>query len=138
MTSPKKVTIYDLENKPHRMTPLNARDMQQHNGWTFTPVDRAALAKAEAAEAADYEQEGVTVDIGNIEKELNGKTKAEMIALAAERFNVRINGRKSESEVIKAIIDAAKAASADEADTAADGQEGNQDGAGDDEGDGEE
>lgn len=109
MSTPTKVTVYDLKNQPHRMTHLNARDMMQHNGWTLTPVDRAALAKAQALADADAE-DLPPVDTSALEKELNGKTKAEMIAIAAERFDVKIDGRKGEAEVITLILEAAKKA----------------------------
>lgn len=109
MSAQTKVTVYDLKNQPHRMTHLNARDMMQHNGWTLTPVDRAALAKAQAMAKADAE-DLPPVDTSSLEKELNGKTKAEMIALAAERFDVKIDGRKGEAEVITLILEAAKKA----------------------------
>jgi len=108
MSTEKKVTVYDLDNKPHRMTHLNARDMMQHNGWTLQPVDRAAMKKAqEAAVEDDAESERDPVSTSLLEKELNGKSKGEMIAIAAERYGIKIDGRKGEAEVITIILDAA-------------------------------
>ena len=122
MSTEKKVTVYDLDNKPHRMTHLNARDMMQHNGWTLQPVDRAALQSAQE-ELLDEETEsnganGAMGDTSLLEKELNGKSKGEMIAFAAERYGVRIDGRKGEAEVITIILDAARKADSKSAETA--------------------
>jgi len=114
MTPTPKVTVYDLDNKPHKMSHLNARDMLQHNGWSMTPVDRAALAKAEAMDAQD-EIDTSDVDVSGLEKELNGLSKGEMIALAMERFGVKIDGRKAEAEVIETLYDLSRKAAATEA-----------------------
>ncbi len=140
MSNQPKVTVYDLDNKPHKMTHLNARDMIQHNGWTLTPVDRAALAKAQAEAAADDDDDVDTskVDVSALEKELNGLSKAEMIAFAMETFGVKIDGRKAEAEVIETIFDLYRKDAAKPADEAADdgdqdAGEGNGDGEGDDE-----
>lgn len=85
MDNAKKVTVYDLNNEPHRMTHLNARDMMQHNGWTLQPVDRAAMQRAqEQADAVDQQVSENPAYISSIEKELNGKSKAEMI----DRFRI--------------------------------------------------
>lgn len=112
-----KVTVYDLDNNPHRMTHLNARDMLNHNGWTLTPIDRAAVAAAKVLEQEETKTAVVKVDTSAIEKELDGKTKAQMIAYAKETFNAKIDGRKSEAEVIAVILElaaAGPAASAEE------------------------
>jgi len=119
MSTEKKVTVYDLDNKPHRMTHLNARDMMQHNGWTLQPVDRAAMRSAQE-ELLDEETESNVAngDTSLLEKELNGKSKGEMIAFAAERYGLKIDGRKGEAEVITIILDAARKQDSDPATTA--------------------
>lgn len=127
MDNAKKVTVYDLNNEPHRMTHLNARDMMQHNGWTLQPVDRAAMQRAqEQADAVDQQVSENPAYISSIEKELNGKSKAEMIAFASERYGLRIDGRKGEAEVITLILEAA-AASAPKSGEAEAGTEENDD-----------
>lgn len=109
------VVVYDLNNKPHKMSHLNARDMLNHNKWSMTPIDRKALAAAQAIvdEEQDEQDElaaalnvgGKKVDTSIIERELDGKSKQEMIALALERFGAKIDGRKGEAEVISTIIE---------------------------------
>lgn len=104
-----KVTVYDLDNKPHLMTHLNARDMLNHNGWSLRPVDRAAVAAGEALLAQELgESASPKVDHSALIKELDGKSKAQMIAFAKETFDVKIDGRKSEAEVIELILEAAE------------------------------
>jgi hypothetical protein len=117
MANPPTVTVYDLDNKPHHMTPANARDMIQHNKWSTTPVDRTALAKAQAQREELLSQAAAsTVDTSAIEQELNGKSKAEMVALALDRYGEKLDGRKSEADIIKAIIELAQIAGSNPAD----------------------
>ena len=102
------VTVYDLDNKPHQMTPINARDMLSHVGWTMSPIDRKIVAETEAAQQiADIPAFITNANSSPLEHELNGMSKAEMIALASERYALKIDGRRSEQDVIKLILDAA-------------------------------
>ncbi|MEQ8308012.1 MAG: hypothetical protein RIA09_15755 [Hoeflea sp.] len=131
------VTVYDHNNTPHHMSPANARDMIQHNKWSTTPVDRKALAAAQAQrEKAVSEAADNGVDTRAVEQELNGKSKAEMVAFALDRYGEKLDGRKSEADLINAIIELAKiAGSAPSPDDVDD--EGNEgDGAGDGAGEG--
>lgn len=120
-----KVIVYDLDNKPHHMTHLNARDMLNHNGWTLTPVDRAAVAAAEAMLADELKAaDEPKADNSALIKELDGKTKAQMIAYAKDTFDVKIDGRKSEAEVIELILEAAAVKAADDEDAEGDEADG--------------
>lgn len=101
-----QVTVYDADNKPHLMTHLNARDMITHRGWSMVPVDKKAVASGEALLAEALASASASnVDLTAIQKELDGKTKAEMIALAAERYGSKIDGRKAESVIIAMILE---------------------------------
>lgn len=101
-----QVTVYDKDNKPHLMTHLNARDMITHNGWSLVPVDKKAAASGDALLAnALSEAQKSNADLALITKELNGKTKAEMIALAADRYGAKIDGRKGEQVIIDTILE---------------------------------
>jgi hypothetical protein len=101
-----KVTIYDLDNKPHLMTHLNARDMITHCGWSLVPVDKKAVASGEALLAeALAAATSANADLTAIQKELNGLSKAEMISLALERYATKIDGRKSEQVIIAVILE---------------------------------
>lgn len=113
MAKAQTVLVYDLDNKPHQMTPANARDMIQHMNWTTQPVDRKALAKAQQQRDADVQASTSSdFDSSSIEQELNGKSKAEMVALALERYGEKLDGRKSEADIITAIIELAQLAAA--------------------------
>lgn len=105
-----KVTVYDHDNNPHLMTHLNARDMITHRNWSLTPVDKAAVAAGDSLLDALANASGKPADLKAIQKELDGKTKAEMRELAFERYGEKLDGRKAESEIIATILDLETAA----------------------------
>lgn len=138
---PKLISVCSPKGVIEEHTPLNARDLVNHMGWTIVTPGTVAAAKALASASigdqepakegegepdesdTDTDETSTDNDAGSgsgadgdgssagapaILALLNDMTKVELQNFARERFNVELDGRKSEPNMIKEILELAQ------------------------------